>query len=113
MAAGPRGNPIASPAYAASCKLPRGPLDFRTTDLGPVGALRDAACGLFSFEARLGYGGSTIYDLDASPAQPVRFADAPSVLRSAAMLVQFKNLRFFGLGQLDLAHLVPFVAGRG
>jgi hypothetical protein len=111
--AAPYTNPIASPAYAASCKLPSVPLDFRTTDLGPVGSLREAACGLFSFDARLGHGGSTIYYLDASPAQPVRFADAPSVLQRAARLVQFASLRFAGLAQLDLAHLVPFVVGRG
>jgi len=111
--AAPSTNPIASPAYAASCKLPCGPLDFRITDLGPVGALREAACGLFSFDAHIGYGGSTIYYLDASPAQPLRLADAPGALQRAAILVPFTSVRFADVAQLDLAHLVPVVVGRG
>jgi len=111
--ADPLTNPIASRAYAAECKLPSGPLDFRTTHLGQMGALREAACGLFSFDANLGYGGSTIYYLDASPAQPLRLSDAPSVLQCAATLVQFTSIRFADVTQIDLAGFVPFVVGRG
>lgn len=111
--AAPYTNPILSAAHAAECKLPTGPLDFRRTDLGRMGGLREAACGLFSFDAHLGYGGSTIYYLDAWPVQPLRLANAPSILQRSARLVRFTSIRFADVTRIDLADFVPFVRGRG
>jgi hypothetical protein len=106
-------DPIPSVAYARSNSLTLAPIDFRSLDLGTVGALQEAACGLFSFDAHLGYGGKTIYYLDASPREPLQLQRAPDLLRRAAILVQFKTVRFASVQQIDIAELVPFVVGRG
>jgi len=105
-------NPIASAAFATQSKLSTETIDFRIADLG-LFTLREASCGLFSFEANLGYGGSTIYYLDASPMQPLRLVNAPPILRHAANLVKFTSIRFVDVTQIDIADFVPFVVGRG
>jgi hypothetical protein len=85
----------------------------RASDADPTFSLREALCGLYSFDANVGYGGSTRYFLDASPAQPLLARDASSILRRAASLVVFKNVRFARIVQLDLSELLPFVVGTG
>ncbi|KYG03794.1 hypothetical protein BE21_50050 [Sorangium cellulosum] len=86
---------------------------YRASKADPTFPLREASRGLYSFDADLGYGGSTIYFLGASPAQPLVAHSAPELLLRAARLVRFTSLRFANVTQLDLAHLVPFVIGDG
>jgi hypothetical protein len=112
-AASPVTTPIPSPRFVAMSKRLLAPIDFQTEDLGPGAALREAACGVFSFDACLGYGGKTVYYLEASPAEPLLLHQAESVLSRAASLVQFKTIRFDRVSQIDLVQLVPFVVGRG
>ncbi|NUP08810.1 MAG: hypothetical protein HOW73_22415 [Polyangiaceae bacterium] len=80
------------------------PIDF---------AMIEAARGLFSFDAELGYGGSTIYYLDASPATPLLVRDAHPIIQRAARLVVFSRVSFCSVEKIDLAEHVPFVAGNG
>jgi len=79
----------------------------------PTFPLREAACGLYSFNANLGFGGATIYFLEASPRRPLVVQEAPPVLRRAANLVVLQGLRFADTVQLDLAAWVPTVKGSG
>lgn len=81
-------------------------------DSPPNLALLEASQGLFSFDADLGYGGSTIYYLDASPHVPLLLADAHPTIQRAARLVAFPHIRF-SAEQIDLGLHVPFVVGNG
>jgi hypothetical protein len=73
----------------------------------------EASRGLYAFDADPGYGGATVYSLDASPVHPVLERDADPILRRAARLVCFPTVRFAAVDQIDLRLLVPFVVGEG
>ncbi len=73
----------------------------------------EASRGLYSFDADPGYGGETVYHLDASPVNPLVESEAPAILVRAARLVRFTTIRFAGVTQIDLAGLVPIVVGAG
>jgi len=79
----------------------------------PTFPTHEASRGLYSFDADPGYGGQTIYFLDASPVHPLSVHEAPSILQRAARLVLFPNVRFATVAQIDLAGLVPLVVGDG
>lgn len=80
-----------------------------TTDFPLV----EASQGLFSFDADIGYVGSTVYYLDAFPEVPLLLADAHPAIRRAALMVTFAQIRFSAVEQIDLAEHVAFVVGNG
>lgn len=86
---------------------------WRAPGASPAFPLLEASRGLYSFEADPGYGGQTVYHLDASPVCPLREPEASPILRRAARLVRFPNVRFAIVAQIDLAGLVPIVVGSG
>jgi hypothetical protein len=73
----------------------------------------EASRGLYSFDADPGYGGQTVYFLDASPRRPLLELQAPLILQRAAGLVRLPSVRFTAVTQIELAGLVPLVVGRG
>lgn len=73
----------------------------------------EASRGLYSFDADPGYGGQTLYVLDASPKRPLLELEAPPILRRAAGLVRLPGIRFATVTEIELAGLVPLVVGRG
>jgi hypothetical protein len=75
--------------------------------------LLEASQGLFSFDADPGYGGSTVYYLDAFPETPMLVANAAVAIRRAALMVSFAQVRFSEVESIDLAQHVPFVVGYG
>jgi hypothetical protein len=76
-----------------------------------IGGAHEASRGLYSFDADPGYGGQTVYFLDASPVHPLLEPEAPRILQRAARLVRFPSIRFATVTQIDLAGLVPLVVG--
>jgi hypothetical protein len=79
----------------------------------PDFALTEAAQGLFSFEADLGYGGATVYFLDARPRAPLFVEQANALIQRAARLVSFTNVRFSAVDQIDIAEHIEVVVGDG
>jgi hypothetical protein len=75
--------------------------------------LLEASQGFFSFDADLGFGGSTVYYLDAFPEEPLLLADAHPAIQRAALMVTFIQVRFSAVEQIDLAEHVAFVVGEG
>ena len=71
--------------------------------------LVEASQGLFSCDADIGYGGSTVYYLDAFPEVPLLLADAHPAIQRAALLVTFDQVRFSAVEAVDLAEHIPFV----
>jgi hypothetical protein len=72
----------------------------------------EASQGFFSFDADIGYGGSTVYFLDAVPRSPLLIDDAPPLIRRAAQLVRL-SVQFSAIDSLDLEGHVEYVVGRG
>jgi len=79
----------------------------------PEWPTHEASRGLYSFDADPGYGGQTVYFLDASPLHPLLELDAPPILQRAARLVRLPGIRFAAVTEIELAGLVPLVVGRG
>lgn len=75
--------------------------------------LAEASHGLYSFDADPGYGGQTVYHLDASPVRPLLESEAAPVLRRAAGLVRLPSIRFAAVEQIDISGLVPIIVGGG
>ncbi len=73
----------------------------------------EASRGLYSFNADPGYGGQTVYFLDASPKRPLLQLEAPPILQRAAGLVRLPGIRFAAVTEIELAGLVPLIVGRG
>jgi hypothetical protein len=86
---------------------------WRASGASPTMPMEEASHGLYSFDADPGYGGQTIYFLDASPTRPLLERDAPPIVRRAARLVCFSSIRFADVSEIDLAAFVPFVVGNG
>ncbi|MDI1476863.1 hypothetical protein [Polyangium sp. y55x31] len=86
---------------------------WRESGASPEFPSLEASCGLYSFDADPGYGGQTVYHLDASPVRPLLEPEAPPILRRAARLVCFPSVRFATVAQIDLSGLVPIVIGGG
>lgn len=86
---------------------------WREAGKDPMFPTLEASRGLYSFDADPGYGGQTVYYLDASPLHPLLESEAHPLVRRAATLVRFSNVRFADVEQIDLQGLVPFVVGKG
>jgi len=86
---------------------------WRTSGASPDFPAQEASRGLYSFDADPGYGGQTVYFLDASPKRPLLELEAPAILQRAAGLVRLPSIRFSAVTEIDLAGLVPLVIGRG
>jgi hypothetical protein len=86
---------------------------WRASGASPTFPSLEASRGLYSFDADLGYGGQTVYYLDASPVRPLLEPEAAPILRRAACLVCFPSVRFATVAQIDLSGLVPIVIGDG
>ena len=79
----------------------------------PESPAAEASRGLYSFDADPGYGGQTVYFLDASPTRPLLETEAPLILQRAAGLVRLRGIQFSTVTEIELAGLVPLVVGRG
>jgi hypothetical protein len=103
----------ASEFMAAAPATTEAVLSIRWTASGgsPTFPTHEASRGLYSFNADPGYGGQTVYFLDASPAHPLFESEAPPILQRAARLVHFPSIRFATVTQIELAGLVPLVVG--
>ncbi|WP_437284319.1 hypothetical protein [Sorangium sp. So ce406] len=86
---------------------------LRASGASPTLPSLEASCGLYSFDADPGYGGQTVYYLDAAPVRPLLEPAAPPVLRRAARLVCLSSIRFATVTQIELSGLVPIVVDGG
>jgi len=86
--------------------------DPRNTE-GLVFAALEAWQGLFPFSADPGYGGKSVYQLDATPSQPLIYENANPVVQRAAALLRFPALRFSSVKEIELSGLVDLVIGNG
>jgi hypothetical protein len=98
-------------ARYGECLRTRPPSPLWDAPETPDFALTEAAQGLFSFDADLGYGGATIYFLHARPRAPLLVEQANALIQRAARLVAFTKVRFSAVDQIDIAEHIEFVVG--